>query len=204
MGMMIHELKTVMETMKAVSVVLIEDLGSEVDCGGNYENGFCGPIERLRHKDQKHALHSATGTSGLSLVFPRCSIGSHWTARCIEVAVVADSKPPASFPLSVVSSNPAADSLAPIIFSMVFRPSPILALGAVCIWAVLSLLLRHHSCRSLSSYCYFCDIVVGKRICGTTTPPAYFQRANAVICTSSDLISVTTWLPSCICFGEAN
>ena len=129
---MIHELKTVMETMKAVSVVLIEDLGSEVDCGGNYENGSCGPIERLRHKDQKHALHSATGTSGLSLVFPRCSIGSHWTTRRIEVAVVANSKPPASFLLSVVSSNPAADSLTPLIFSMVVRPSPILALGAVC------------------------------------------------------------------------
>ena len=159
---------------------------------------------RLRHeRERKHILQSATGSSGLSLVFPLCSIGSHWTTRRIDVAVVVNSKSPV-FLLVVSGWNPAADSLTPIIFTMVVRPSPILALGAVCIWAVLSLLLRHHSCRSLSSYCYFCDIVVGKRICGTTTPPAYFQRANAVICTSSDLISVTTWLPSCICFGEAN
>jgi len=60
-----------------------------MDCYGNYKNGFCGLEKRIRHGRERHVLHSATGSSGLSLVFPHCSIGSHWATRRIEVAVVA-------------------------------------------------------------------------------------------------------------------
>ena len=89
MGMLIYELWTVMETIKTVSVVSKRDLGLEVECCENYNNGFCGLAKRLRHGRERHVLHPATGTSSMSLVFPHCSIGSHWTTRRIEVAVVA-------------------------------------------------------------------------------------------------------------------
>lgn len=70
MGMMIYEFWTVMEAIKTVSVVSKRDLGLEVECCGNYNNGFCGLEKRLRHGRERNVLHSVTGTSGLPLVFP--------------------------------------------------------------------------------------------------------------------------------------
>ena len=89
MGILIYEFRNVMETIKTVSVVSKRDLGSEGDCCGNYKNGFHGLEKRLRHGRERHVLHSATGTSGPTLLFLHCPIGSHWTTRRLEVAVVA-------------------------------------------------------------------------------------------------------------------
>jgi hypothetical protein len=70
-----------MGTIKTVSVVSKRELGSEVDCCGNYKKGICGFEKRLQHGRERHVLHSVTGSSKVEVEFFKMQLASKQHAQ---------------------------------------------------------------------------------------------------------------------------